>query len=186
MAISCIEAFFSWTEHLLIHLAIVGNNLSDGQKITKLIEAEWKEKFSAAITADDKTTKKLYDDLLIVRQQLRNFVAHGAFGKNGNAFSFHSATGAVPVLLNHDKIQNRFSLTGKLRFDEKSVMSLIDEFIEQLWDGPLKAALYYTQELSLPTIVTYAKDGTYADFEKMKRFTEELMYRLDNNANMDW
>ena len=103
IAISCIEAFFSWTEHLFVHLAVVAENMASGVDITTLIEAEWKTKFKAAIKNNSKEANKFYDELLIVRQQLRNFVAHGAFGKNGNAFQFHSGTGAVPVLMNHKK-----------------------------------------------------------------------------------
>jgi len=190
LAISCIEAFYSWTEHLFIHLAIVAHQLSDGQEITKLIEAEWKEKFNKAIPIGGKKIKKIYDELLIVRQQLRNFVAHGAFGKSGNAFSFHSKTGAIPVLLNHEKIQNRFSLSGSLSFDDNSVMELIDEFIKYLWESSLYPAMYYTQKLNLPTIVTYAKNGQYKsgmdDFKTMEIFTDYLMHELDNAANMDW
>ena len=103
LAISCIEAFFSWTEHLFIHLTVVAQNVSDGEYITRLIDAEWKDKFLAAIKEDTVQSKRFYNELLIVRQQLRNFVAHGAFGKNGNAFRFHSETGAVPVLMKHKK-----------------------------------------------------------------------------------
>lgn len=190
LAISCIEAFYSWTEHLFIHLAIIAQGLSDGGEIAGLIESEWKEKFFKAIPVQDKQVKKIFDELLIIRQQLRNFVAHGAFGKNGNAFSFHSNTGAVPVLLNHEKVQNRFSLSGKLSFDDRAVMALMDEFIKYLWQGPLKPAMYYTQKLHLPTIVTYAKNGQYKQAmdnpRVMKKFTEELLYRIDNSANMDW
>lgn len=86
LAISTIEAFFSWTEHLFIHLSVVAQNLSDGDSISKLIDAEWKDKFKAAIVENSKESNKFFDELLIIRQQLRNFVAHGAFGKNGNAF----------------------------------------------------------------------------------------------------
>jgi len=99
IAISCIEAFYSWTEHLFIHLAVIAESMSNGEDIAALIEGEWKTKFKAAIKDNSKEANKFYDELLIVRQQLRNFVAHGAFGKNGNAFFFHSGTGAVPVLM---------------------------------------------------------------------------------------
>ncbi|RZA02885.1 MAG: hypothetical protein EOP47_05275 [Sphingobacteriaceae bacterium] len=190
LAISCIDAFYSWTEHLFIHLTIVGHQLSEGEQIIKLIEAEWKEKFRRAIPIQDKEIKLIYDELLTVRQQLRNFVAHGAFGKNGNAFHFHSKTGAVPVLLNHNQTKNRFSLSGSLSFNELAVMDLIDKFIKLLWEGPLKPAMYYTQKLGLPTILTLAKNGQYemamSDFSIMEHFAEHISREIDNAANMDW
>ncbi|NLO72258.1 MAG: hypothetical protein GX102_15210 [Porphyromonadaceae bacterium] len=190
IAISCIEAFFSWTEHLFIHLAVVAESMSNGEDVTTLIEGEWKTKFKAAIKDNSKEANKFYDELLIVRQQLRNFVAHGAFGKNGNAFKFHSGTGAVPVLMNHKKQKNRFSLHGYLTFKEEDEIKLIEDFIKFLWKGSLEPAMYYTQECALPTILTFAANGTYktatASMETMREYSGYLMSELDNAANMDW
>jgi len=167
IAISCIEAFYSWTEHLFIHLAVVAQNLSDGEKVSNLIEEEWKEKFKAAIKDNSKEANKYYNELLTVRQQLRNFVAHGAFGKNGNAFRFHSPTGAIPVLMNHKKQKNRFSLHGNLTFKEEDVISLIEDFIKFLQKGSLEPAMYYTLNCSLPTILTMASNGNYENATKI-------------------
>lgn len=190
LAISCIEAFFSWTEHLFIHLSVVAQNLSKGDAVSKLIDSEWKDKYKAAIVEDSKETNKYYDELLIIRQQLRNFVAHGAFGKNGNAFRFHSGTGAVPVLMRHNKQKNRFSLHGYLSFKEDEVISLIEDFIKFLWKGSLEPAMYYVQKCGLPTILTLASDGTYQsatkDMNSMKEYSYHLMRQLDDASNMDW
>lgn len=189
MAISCIEAFFSWTEHLFVHLAIVVQGLSDGEELSKLIDSEWKVKYKKAIPDDTVEANKFYDELLIVRQQLRNFVAHGAFGKDGNAFAFHSHTGAVPVMMSYKRRKNRFSLYGSLSFREKDVIAFVQEFIDFLWKN-FPAAMYYTQELCLPTILTLAADGTYndasKDMESMKLFSDRLMSMMDDSANMDW
>lgn len=189
LAISCIEAFFSWTEHLFVHLAIVAQGLSDGEELSKLIDSEWKVKYKKAIPDDTVEANKFYDELLIVRQQLRNFVAHGAFGKDGNAFAFHSHTGAVPVMMSYKRRKNRFSLYGSLSFIEKDVIAFVQEFIDFLWKN-FPAAMYYTQELCLPTILTLAADGTYndasKDMESMKLFSDRLMSMMDDSANMDW
>lgn len=190
IAISCIEAFFSWTEHLFIHLAVVAQNLSDGEAISKLIEAEWKVKFKAAIIEASSETDRFYNELLLVRQQLRNFVAHGAFGKDGNAFRFHSNTGSVPVLMNYKKQKNRFSLYGHLTFREEDVINLIEKFISFLHNGQLAPAMYYTQNCGLPSILTMAADGDYKnatkDMDSMIKFTEYLIRLIDDSANMDW
>ena len=191
LAISCIEAFFSWTEHLFIHLAIIGQGLSEGEKVSELISAEWKTKFKAAIPIDtSKTASDFYNELITVRNQLRNFVAHGAFGKDGNAFSFHSNTGAVPVLMNHKKKKNKFSLHGHLTFKEQTVIELIEEFVKFLWSGNTAPSMYYTQECELPTILPYAANGTYGaaseSMEFMQEFAEKIMWDFDNAANMDW
>jgi hypothetical protein len=190
IAISCIEAFFSWTEHLFIHLAVVAQNLSDGERVSRLIEDEWKVKFNAAIKDNSKEANSFYNELLIVRQQLRNFVTHGAFGKDGNAFRFHSPTGTVPVLMSHKKKKNRFSLQGYLTFKEEDVISLIEEFIKYLQNGQLAPAMYYTQHCGLPSILTMASDGRYEfatkDMDSMIQFSEYIIRLIDDSANMDW
>lgn len=190
LAISTIEAFFSWTEHLFIHISIIAQNISDGEQISKLIEAEWKTKFTTAIPLSNKEENKFYNELLLVRQQMRNFVAHGAFGKNGNAFQFHSKTCAVPVLMRHDKIKNKFDFQGNLNFNNEEVIKLIENFIDYLWNSKYKTVMLYTQEYYLPTIVTLAKNGVYKEaiksMENMEKFVERLSNQLDNSANMDW
>jgi hypothetical protein len=190
IAISCIEAFFSWTEHIFIHLAVIAQDVSDGETVSKLIGAEWKIKFKAAIKDDSIEAKKFFDELNIVRSQLRNFVSHGAFGKDGNAFNFHSGTGAVPVLMNHKRQNNRFSLNGNLTFKEEEVIKLIEEFIEFLWKGSLYPSMYYTQSCGLPTLLTLASSGMYevlrTDIESMKQYCEHLINEFDNALNMDW
>jgi hypothetical protein len=56
---------------------------------------EWSEKFKCALDISELISKQFYDQLLDIRRELRNFVAHGAFGKDGKAFNFHSGAGAV-------------------------------------------------------------------------------------------
>lgn len=108
---AAVEAFFSWTEHAFIHLAILQGRLQSGEDVASMAEADWKTKFKAALDMSDAQTKKHYDSLLDLRAQIRNFMAHGAFGKRGEAFSFHSGAGAAPVLLTGRQM-HRYSLTG--------------------------------------------------------------------------
>jgi hypothetical protein len=147
-------------------------------------------KFKTAITDDSKEANRFYNELLIVRQQLRNFVAHGAFGKDGNAFRFHSPTGIVPVLMSHKKQKNRFSLHGYLTFKEEDVICLIEDFIKFLQNGQLAPAMYYTQNCGLPSIMTMASDCRYEfatkNMDSMIQFSESLIRQIDDSANMDW
>lgn len=193
LAISCIEAFFSWTEHLFIHLAIIGSKIKEGKEVVQLIEKEWKYKYKTAIPLKSSgEAEKFYNELTIIKNQIRNFVAHGAFGKDGNAFKFHSNTGAVPVLINHNQDKNKFSLNYELlTFKENDVIWLIKEFIKFLWSDDITApAMEYTQKYQLPTILPYSADGTYESacesIEKMREFADKLAYEFDRVSNMDW
>ena len=85
---------------------------------------------------------------------------HGAFGKRGEAFHFHSGAGAVPVLLTQGQ-RHRYALTGKPAFDEGAAIADIETFIEHLWSGARTPAKIYIFS-ELPSILTHVLDGTYA------------------------
>jgi len=191
LGIAVIDAFFSWTEHVLIHIGILIGNVKTGEDVARLAESEWSEKVKAAIDlSQDTEAKALYGNLLEVRRQIRNFMAHGAFGKQGEAFHFHSAAGAVPVNLTDAKNRSRYSIFAVPSFDENSAMELIEKFIAKVWAGSRAPAKLYLEEASLPVILTYANDGTYAaamtSHDDMESFVEYLTQEMDNAANMDW
>ncbi len=187
-ALAAIEAFFSWTEHAFIHLAILQGRLNVGTQVAELAEDKWNAKFKAALDISDNDTKAHYDKLLELRAQVRNFVAHGAFGKEGQAFRFHSGAGSVPVLLNNDR-DHQVSFTGRVAFDEVAAISEIGSFLDHLWAGALAPARHYLFSV-LPSILSYATDGTYARVmqseEDMLSFVDGLTRRLEQAADMDW
>ncbi|WP_127158765.1 hypothetical protein [Xanthomonas arboricola] len=185
---AAIEAFFAWTEHAFIHLAILQNKLHLGSDVAALAIADWKTKFKAALDLSDSITKSHYDGLLDIRAQLRNFLAHGAFGKNGEAFQFHSDAGAVPLLLTEDQ-HHRYALTSNPAFKEESALAAIDNFIEHLWSGKRLPARRYLFS-DLPSILTLAVDGTYEKCMRsehaMNELVERLTHQFDAALNMDW
>ena len=185
---AAIDAFFSWTEHSFIHLAILQGRICKGDAVAALAESDWKAKFKAAMNLADQESKRHYDALLDLRAQIRNFMAHGAFGKRGEAFSFHSGAGAVPVLLTQSQ-RHRYALTGKPAFNEDAAIREIDEFVEHLWSGARAPARIHIFS-DLPSILTYAGDGTYASAMKseqdMPEFVEYQTHLADRSADMDW
>lgn len=191
LGIAVIDAFFSWTEHVLIHIGILIGAVKTGADVVRLAEAEWSEKVKAAMDlTTDPEAKALYEKLLEVRRQIRNFMAHGAFGKQGEAFQFHSAAGAVPVNLTDASKRSRYSMRSVPSFDEDSAIGLIEKFIAKIWDGSRAPAKFYLEGASLPVILTYANDGTYAaamsSQDEMEEFVECMARQVDNAANMDW
>ncbi len=189
MALSAVDAFFSWTEHIFIHMAILSGKVITGEDVANLADNEWPIKFKHALDIDSEGTRSYYDQLVTVKRQLRNYMTHGAFGKNGEAFSFHSGAGAVPLLLPHQKGSNRFSFYGDLGFNEKEVMDLIEGFIAHLWSGEREPYKIYI-ESSLPLILPMASDGKYisaiSSKEDMESLVEHLSWQFDQAANMDW
>jgi hypothetical protein len=190
LALSTIESFFSWTEHVFILIAILQGRATTGEKVAKLALDDWGTKFKAALDVSETQTKIFYDQLVALRQQVRNFVAHGAFGKQGEAFRFHSDAGAVPVQLVSNARTTSFRFGDGVDFIEEAAITLLHAFIDHLWSGARKPSGIYIQDWGLPLILTMAADGTYAralaSTEEMETFARHLGEQIDNSANMDW
>lgn len=190
LALSAVEAFFAWTEHVLILLAVLLGKKTTANEITEMAEAEWSMKFQSALELTDQATKAHYDRLVALRKELRNYVAHGAFGKQGEAFSFHSGAGAVPVLLPHKAGTRKFKFGHGLDFDSSAAIGAMDDFVDFLWSGARASAKPYVQDSDLPLILTYVQDGTYSramrSVEDMREFVRHLNDSADRSANMDW
>ncbi len=190
MELAAIDAFFSWTEHTFVHIAILTGKVTSGLEVAELADMEWQTKFKRALDVQSTKTKLLFDKLIVIRRQLRNFMAHGAFGKQREAFSFHSGAGAVPILLPHQRMKHHFSLGGGSEMREVGALNVIEEFIRHLWSGSLEPAELYIQKSNLPLILTMATDGSYQRAMPSVRDMEEcilrLHYQFDRAANMDW
>ena len=187
LALAAIECFFSWSEHVFIHIAILSGSCTTGTAVAGLVRSNWSTKYRAALDVDNPTSKQFYDELVSVRRQIRNFIAHGSFGKQGEAFSFHSSVGAVPVRFSDHMEDFRVGLG--IDFKELEAISIIEGFIDHLWSGPRGPAKIYL-ESGLPLILSMASEGDYkkamASEPKMTEFTDYLCDLDDRNANMDW
>ena len=182
LRLSAVEHFYSWTEHIFIHIAILMGEVTTGDDVAVLAKAEWGEKYKAAIGLFDTASKQFYDDLLALRRQVRNFVAHGSFGKDGEALSFHSTAGAVPMLLSETGNKPHLKFGVGLDFNDEAALDLIERFIMHLWSGARAPAWIYIQESGLPLILTYANNGTYRkamqSLPDMELFTNALARRV--------
>jgi hypothetical protein len=118
LGIAAVDAFFAWTEHVFVHLAILQQRVTIGDEVTQLAGTEWQEKFKRVLDLSDSNSTKFYDSLVLLRRQVRNYMAHGSFGKRGEVFDFHSSAGAVPVILDYRSGEARLSLVGETSFKE--------------------------------------------------------------------
>jgi hypothetical protein len=190
LGISAVEAYFSWTEHVFVHLAVLTGNANSAKEVVDIAASDWDRKFRAALGESDGPQKLVYDRMIVLRREIRNFVAHGAFGKDGAAFLFHSRAGAVPLLLPHDRKKKKFGLGLGLEFDFSQVFSQFDQFEQVLWSPPRAPARLLLEETSLDTVMSFARDGGYAEAmqteEAMREFVIGLSHQFDRAANMDW
>lgn len=190
LALSAIETFFSWTEHIFIHIAILQGRVTTGLEVGNLAKDDWKVKFQAALDITSPEVKTYYDELLSVRQQLRNFDAHGSFGKNREAFQFHSSVGAVPLRLPYKQKSREFRFGRGIDFVDDEAIELIKSFSEYLWIDSRAPAKIYIQDSGLSLILTHAVDGTYthamSSTDSMEEFVDYQTALHDRYANMDF
>ena len=190
LGLAAVEAFFSWTEHVFIHIAVLRGTCRTGREVRTLANADWSAKLKAALDIDELEIKSLYDELRVIRRQLRNYVTHGAFGKDGEAFSFHSSAGAVPLRLPHKRTHQSFRFGSGVDLDPTQAFDILERFELHLWNGWRVGAKLYIQDYELPAILSMATDGTYerarSSEQGMAEFTEQLARRIDDAANMDW
>lgn len=189
LALSAIEAFYSFTEHVFIHAAILQGHLLTGEDVANLADKDWASKFKACLDVQNNAVKLHYDRLVAIKRQIRNYMAHGAFGKNGEAFQIHSGAGAVPLLMPHQKGSSRFSMQSGTEFQEEEAISAIEEFMQFYWEPNDYPEVMYIKS-TLPSILTYASDSTYRNamtsIDDMESFVDYLIGVHDRAGNMDW
>ncbi len=177
---AAIEAFFAWTEHLFIHLSILRGKLYSGNDVAAMAGEDWEVKFRKALDEGDPETEKHLEFLLGLRTQTDKQVKHGAFGKEGEAFWFHSEAGPAPIYLTRDPTLP-YSLSAEPPLDEATAILRIEEFIKYLWSGPRKAMQLYVFS-NLPGFLNFASNGTYERAIQsegtMKRLINSLMCQL--------
>lgn len=186
---AAVDAFFAWCEQALVHTAILMGRLTNGKDVVDLLKGEFGPKCKLVLDLSLPDEKSAYDDISLLRNELRNFVAHGSFGKDGSAFTFHSAAGAIPLKVLDKKSRSEFSFGGSDVRDWEADYQRIDSFLEQLWgNGRAPAKLYL--EAGFPCILTYSADGVYSRAMKneseMEGFLEYLGRMMDDSANMDF
>lgn len=187
LAISVIDAFFSFTEHIFIHSAIIQGKLSNKAEIAKLTLSEWKEKFKRCIDISLPENLKIFNRLLSIKDNVRNYLTHGAFGKNNEVYQIHSPIGAMPMVLS--PITADFSISENLSFTDDKIIKILEEFIEYYWEQDNFIETIYIKS-GLPTILTFSLDNTYQKAmisnEEMELFTNHLSEIYCNSLNMDW
>lgn len=186
---AAVDALFAWCEQALVHIAVLLGKLTNGKQIADLLNRDFGEKCKLVLNLSEAGDKSAYDDIIELRAQLRNYVAHGSFGKDGSTFQFHSQVGAVPLKILDNQTSSEFSFGSEPSRDWKNDYSRIDRFLGQLWSGARSPAKQYL-EAGLPCVLTYTTNGTYQrameSDDVMREFVDYLSMEIDNAANMDF
>ncbi len=186
---AAVDSFFAWCEQALVHIAVLVGKLTNGKDIAELLKREFGEKCKLVLDISNSADKAAYDDISALRTELRNYVAHGSFGKDGSTFEFHSAVGAVPLKILDSRSRSEFSFGTYEARDWEQDYSRIEKFVSQLWSNNRSPAKLYI-ETGFPCILTYATNGFFEramrSEAEMTDFIEHMERMIDDSANMDF
>lgn len=185
---SVVEAFFAWSEHALVHFSVLGGSVQNGEALVALTKTEWRDKFQSAFDITLPIWKSHYDALVRVKDEYRNYVAHGAFGKDGQAFRFHSNAGAVPLMLTARSRGPQVTMRPYEVMPDTDSIASINAFLVDVRSHAEPMWIYLDSGLS--SVLTFSADGTYAkatsSAKNMRNFVDYWIHEIDNAANMDW
>jgi len=187
---SMIEAFFAWTEHIFVHIAILQGNVRSGEELKTITAADWSNKFKAALDITCPHTAKHFSKLTEVRREYRNFTSHGAFGKDGQAFEFHSDAGAVPLRFDSSGKRSQYTLLPSAGvLEDAQAVAAVGEFVAFLQTGA-NEPIWYFLEAELPTVLPYGITGLYkrvlSSMDDTRVFISQQASLQEQAWNMDW
>jgi hypothetical protein len=87
LALSVIEAFFSWTEHVFIHLAVLRGSIFTASEVSDLASAEWQTKFDRAVGTPTGVMATLFNQLLAFAPRVTQLPSPWCVWKRGSRFA---------------------------------------------------------------------------------------------------
>ena len=185
---AAIDSFFSWTEHVFVHLAILlgKQKVNSGDKCNKFItNGRWGEKYKAVLDFErDIQAREYYDSLTEIRE-LRNFATHGHFGKGRETFWTPTSIGCVPYNVYLAKAKSPWRHNPSVGFTEHNSLQTIEKFIDYLWSDARQPARIILQESCHPTFLKFMRSGEYAKAMESEEGMESLVRCIDNKLDID-
>ena len=190
---SAIDCFFSWTEHIFVHLAVLLGKAEANSvaKCNKLIRSRsWSDKYESVFDIERDDESREYLKALKEIRELRNFASHGHFGRHSETLWVPTRIGCVPFNVQPGKSKNPWRQNPDIGLTEHKSIETIEKFIDFLWSGARQPARILLQETSFPTYLKFIHSGDYsAAMEsevEMKRLVEVLGEKFDIDENMDF
>lgn len=187
-AVAMVSSFFSYLEHYTsLALPFSTKDLSK-LDLTRFLGDRWSAKFKAVVDVTrDRTSKRLYDQLVAVAEIYRNPMTHGGWDKRGATAGVKlPAIGYLPLLLSGIEGTPSFKVVAVNEVTFSELCSLFDE-VEDLLTGPLlgNASLWIKAGLDV-----YFDDSDRASYlgpaDELEKYAEARGELMDRQVNMDW
>jgi|GEM_PF-1681035 hypothetical protein len=185
---AAVHAVFSLLEHLLlIEFFLAGKDPANGQ-LAQFIGSGWTEKFKQVADLTDSETKRQYDRLVALHEDLRNPAAHGEVESDGTDFRF-ILPGIGPVatrLVAQKGMRRTYAWTHSTTPD---ILAELTEVEKWFASGFLARAIQYGEselELYFGSDLGAAIALSSDDPEELDQAIQYVTRMVDDARNMDW
>ncbi len=185
---AAVLAFFSLLEHLLLIAFLLDGHDATRGALAAFIGAGWNDKFKKIVDLRNRESKRHYDHLSALHDELRNPSAHGEVHSDGTDFLF--------ILPGVGPVPGRLVMRGRRRRlyqwrggEADDVSRQLGETEQWLRTGPLAGAVAYG-EAGLPLFFgSVLRDELVAvrhDSDALQNAIGRLSMLVDQSANLDW
>lgn len=191
LAGAMIDAYFSRLEHLLV-LVLPFLDFEPGNGgLLNFVGMTWREKWRQLLaTATDTRAKLMFDQLIEIKEEIRNPLSHGGFTKKGTSFFFHvEGIGALPALLTGHGRSFELSITRVPQGTYEDLCSRLDAIDAFLAESSLAPGVQYATaglDVAFSTEFRKACKDAAESPEALDRFIDHQAYLTDMHANMDY
>lgn len=187
-SLAMIDSYFSRLEHILVlALPFLKNNKE--YDIKKFIGEFWSKKYSEVFDLNNQDSKRIHDELNLIKEKYRNTFAHGGFEKKGQSFHFHLENyGVVPATMSDYKNSVHFNFTP-LNESEFENICLFFDVVDNFFKENLEASWMFCNsgldlimdDESLSRLLKKAED-----LEVFRNWLDSENERLSNYINADY
>ncbi|UUS58281.1 MULTISPECIES: hypothetical protein [unclassified Acinetobacter] len=126
-SLAMIDSYFSRLEHILV-LALPFSKNKKEYDIKKFIGEFWSKKYSEVFDLSNPNSKRIHDELTLIKEKYRNTFAHGGFEKKGQSFHFHLENyGVVPATMSDYKDSVHFNFIPLNESEFENICLFFDE-----------------------------------------------------------
>lgn len=192
-SIAMLDAYFSFLEHLFVLIYPLVLKHLESFKLVEFISSYWSDKFTNIFDINKNAqAKSFYDKLDRVKENYRNYYAHGGFEKGGASLFIHFGNiGAIPAQLSKVKNKPHFNFFPIGTDSFTNICNTIDNFNEWLrsdLSGILPAIKFANSGLNIPCDhknLTKIRNAMKSD-SKLDALIEYYSHVSDLHANMDY
>ena len=187
-SLAMIDSYFSRLEHILV-LALPFSKNNKEYDIKKFIGEFWFKKYSEVFDLNNQDSKRIHDELNLIKEKYRNTFAHGGFEKKGQSFHFHLENyGVVPATMSDYKNSVHFNFIP-LNESEFENICLFFDVVDNFFKENLEASWMFCNsgldlimdDESLSRLLKKAED-----LEVFRNWLDSENERLSNYINADY